>query len=103
MKIEIESATRPDGATVNNYYYDNRTQVVVVNQPERRVTTSEYDALARSSDKMSKLLLAQTEIQREDTKKIVSLLLENKQLRDEVRRLRAMLPPTEEKGNTVIR
>lgn len=85
--------------TVNNYYIDNRTQVVV-NQPTRTVlvTNKEYDALMNRCETFMRLyndtvnlVRTQEEQTREITARAVSLMLENKALRDEVQELRSRL------------
>lgn len=76
----------------NNYYIDNRTQVVV-NQPTREVMviSKEYDALLGAYNKAVEVLRSQSKQSMELTSKAVSLMLENKALRDEVRELKSRL------------
>lgn len=97
--MKVEKIGDNKAQTVNNYYIDNRTQVVV-NQPTRAVmvTDKEYDALMDKYERLLevykksiKLLSSEGEQTREITAKAVSLMLENKALRDEVRELKSRL------------
>lgn len=74
----------------NNYYIDNRTQVVV-NQPTREVmvTSAGYDALMRAYKKAAEVICSQSKQLNNFTSKVVSLMMENKALRDEVRELKS--------------
>lgn len=76
---------------INNYYIDRRTFVNIDQRPQVAQRTPAQ--LAAYCDHLTETLQAYATQSHKDTAEIARLLLENKVLRDEVARLRALLPP----------